>query len=121
MCESYSEHSAADLCDHVQREIVRAQLSADGEYGAHCRIEVRATHRRQHEDQHRQCATGRHGIAEELERELPAPETLCHDARPDNCGREQRTANSFRSNAASESGQCLFLSIDACDVVDCAL
>src|SRR4051812_17089632 len=65
---------------------------------------MRAGHRTENQDQHRQDRAGRQGIAKESERTVTARKLHRHDARADDSREQECAAEEFRGGTSREVG-----------------
>ena len=78
------------------------QLASEHHHQANRGVEMRARDRREDGDDHDQHGAGREGVAEERQRVVPAREPRGHDARANHGRDQQRGAQRFRRQAASQ-------------------
>ena len=72
MGDQHANQPGGDLHQDVERGIAGADLAADQERERHRRVEMGAGDRPEDQDQHGQDGAGRHGVAQQRERRVPA-------------------------------------------------
>ncbi len=76
MRDEHARDAARDLRGRIERGVAPRQFAAQCEHEAHRRIEMRARHRPEDQDQHHQDRAGRQRVAEQRERDVSARKAL---------------------------------------------
>ena len=98
-----SDARADHLRDHVHARVARAHPAEQTVGHGDDRVEVRARHRPEREDQRHEARAGGDRVLEELQPDVVGGEALRGDAGPDDDRDEERGAHRFRRRASCQA------------------